>query len=261
MLRRATVAFVVLWSPGCVDGTGKGDLECDADNCYAGEGAIPTGVDGSDYRFEPRSYACERVRGDTPISRGFQVSSHHVFPDFVTDDGTSITYDAIEDNWNSAVDGILTTDGSGAAIGIGTTFVTDVLDADDPLINAVFMSEGLAYPDAPDDTLGRASCTPDEESSCLNYDCDIIIPTDANFDEATDTVIPFTSNNESDVNYLSLAVIFEHELGHALGLNDQDYSAFPDTIMQEAYWDASTAWPFYAASADDQQALAWIYGR
>lgn len=259
MQRHILLALPLLWAQACNDK--GGDLECDADNCYAGEGSVPTGLDGSDYSFEPQSYACERDRGDTPISRSFQVSSHHVFPDYMTDNGTGVTYHAIEDAWDSAVDGVLTTDGTGAAIAIGTTFVTAILDADDPSVNSVFMTEGLAYPDAPDDTLGRFSCTSDEESTCLNYDCDIIIPTDANFEEVMDTVIPFTSNNEADADYLSLAFIFEHEIGHVLGLDDQDGSAFPDTIMQDVYWDSSTPWSFYVASADDQQALAWIYGR
>ena len=173
----------------------------------------------------------------------------------------SITYDAIEDSWDAAVDGILTTDGSGAAITIGTDFVTARLDADDALINAVYMKEGLADADSPDDSLGSFSCTPDEVLYCMSLDCDIIIPSDANFDEATDTIIPFTSNSTADPNYVSLAYIFEHELGHVLGLKDQDDTAFPDTIMQDAYWDETTAWSYYAASSDDQQALAWIYGR
>lgn len=241
-------------------GTATEDLECEADNCYAEQGSIPTGVDGSDYKFSALSYACERLAGDAPVSREFHVASHYVFPDYVTDNGTGITYDSIEDDWQVAVDGVVTTDGSGAAIQIGTVFTTDGLDAHDSLTNAVFMKEGLAYPDEPDDTLGRASCTPDAELSCLSYDCDIIISTDANFGETTDTIIPLTSNSDADPNYVSLSWIFEHELGHVLGLTDQDESAFPDTIMQNVYWDESTAWPFYAASADDQQALLWIYG-
>ena len=240
------------------DTAGDGD-DC-ADDCYAGDGSVPTASDGTEYTFMDQSWACERLDGDTPISRAFSVASHHVFPDYVTDNGTSITYGEIESAWETAVDGLLPSDGSGANVQIGTSFVTDTLDGDDSLINAVFMEEGFVDNDVPEGSLAKASCTQDSTRECLSIDCDIRVATEGRY-AGVDTPLPFSTASSTAVGYVSLAYIFEHELGHTLGLGHQAAAGFPGTIMESTvYWDSSTAWDFFAASSDDQQALAWIYG-
>ena len=157
---------------GAKDTAGGSEYDC-SDMCYAGDGAVPTGTDGTDYDFMGQSWACERLDGDTPISRAFSVASHYVFPDYVTADGSSISYSDIESDWETAVDGLLPSDGGGANVQIGTTFVTDRLDSEDPLTNAVYMHEGLAFADDPDGTLAVTACTEHDERACQSIDCDI----------------------------------------------------------------------------------------
>jgi len=126
--------------------------------------------------------------------------------------------------------------------------------------NAVFMQSKAAD----DDSLAKFSCSLDEDDNgnCVWDDCDIRVYSSGDYDgDDRSEPTPLTSLENAADNYVSLAFVFQHEIGHVLGINDQDPSTYPDTAMQDAFWSPTDAWGYYDPSAEDIAAAIWIYDK
>lgn len=236
-----TLGLVVLMLSGCMDDK-PSSMAFEA--CFHEEGAgLPSG-----WQFDATHWACE----SSPIARAFEVNTS-TFPSPFTATSVDAAWDTAEVPW----------DGSSAnlAISRGSGSLTSSTKDDH---NAVYFLD-----DSHPSQLGWLAatlCHPKTSSSPESNDCDVRIfskfldvrddpgTTTVN-EEVTSSIAWSASNATGTTGAFRLPMAFTHELHHAVGFghNNGIGSITEETIDKDQVAPSSV-------SADDENALLWVYG-
>lgn len=197
------------------------------------------------YKWTDSNYRCEDPNA---IETPFDLDSDSFF-DFasLSTGGVISDFETTASDWS--------TTGAQLEVQVGDTDFADgayVEDGD----NEVFMADG---PSPIDDGLSILALTRRWSivgglDDGLTYDCDIAFFTE----DADSNTFDWVADDGASIDQVQLLNVMVHEMGHCVGLGDQDAPTLSDSVMFHSY----TLGSVYvgAIPADDVEAAIMIYG-
>lgn len=252
---RASRVAVLVASTACSDGKG------DCDYCYIKAGTLPAGYElMDDNEWSHGSYACEDSSTKyKSIGKSFQVGDASFGISATT---METVFDTSSGEWNNMKPEV--------ALSHGGVCATRDWDANpDGGPQCLYQDSG---PDpSGSDYVMRTFCSTDDGNECAHDDCVIVFYTELTKTKTDGSAIKWTyvADTSAGANEISLYWGMVHELGHTLGLGENDSAKFSGTIMdgdlsfdEGSSSSVANAGKDYTSgpSTDDEAAFEYMYG-
>lgn len=205
-------------------------------------GEVTGGITNEFYEFSDRNFSCQT----DPIETAFDIDTDS----FLAIAG--LTKVAVMNDLTEAMAAWNAT-GPDLNLSIGNDDAAGDIDRDDEDFN-ILMYDGAKTEYYPDATASAATTilTGPAGYEPIAADCDVVFWSDSAsgpYDYVADAT---PTSTQVDVAY-----IFAHELGHCVGIADQDA---PSTAADIMYWAYTLGTDFSGLSADETEAALFLYG-